>query len=238
MPPTEVFNEGWMLRLVLDWLDRNRDFTHPLTFSADARWYSEALLSSRFLPTSRADNRAESFTHADGVIGHFEIKSGIRGDAVLLPDARQFVVTEAKLASSLSAGTRNAPGYDQAARNVACMAHMVALSRVDVNSMERLAFYVIAPELSIQGGLFSALLTKEAIEAKVRARVGSYGGVHDEWIVESFLPALARIDLGAISWESILHALPTTVETEVIRAFYVQCLRFNPLRVRVPIAAS
>ena len=83
LPPTELFNEGWMLRLVLDWLDRNRQVEHPLSFRAGARWYSEALLPSRFLPKTRGDSRAESFTHADGILGHFGVASGVRGDATL-----------------------------------------------------------------------------------------------------------------------------------------------------------
>lgn len=232
LPPTEIFNEGWMLRLILDWFDRNRDLVHPLSFSAEARWYSEALLPSRFLPQTRADTRAESFTHADGVIGHFAINSGMRGDALVLPGAKQLIVTEAKLGSSLSAGTKNAPSYDQAARNVACMAHMLAASRVDPSSVECLAFYVIAPASQIEAGLFGALVTKESIEAKVRSRVGSYDGAHDEWLNAAFLPALARVEIGVMSWESILSALPITPETEVVRAFYGQCLKFNPLRAK------
>src|SRR2546425_6409929 len=70
LPPTTLYNEGWMLRLVLDWFDQNRGLGHELAFLPGARWYSEALLASRFLPERRGDNRAESFTHADGVIGH------------------------------------------------------------------------------------------------------------------------------------------------------------------------
>jgi len=232
LPPTEIFNEGWMLRLLLDWFDRNREFAHSLSFAPGARWYSEALLSSRFLPLSRADARAESFTHADGVIGHFEIEPGVRGEARILPGATQFIVTEAKLGSSLSAGTKNAPSYDQAARNVACIAHMVAARGLDVSSFERLAFYVIAPQSQIASGLFGALITKDSIEDKVRARVASYVGDHDEWLQLSFLPALARIEIGEISWESILTALPSTPDVDVIRAFYAACLRFNPLRAR------
>jgi hypothetical protein len=97
LPPTELYSEGWLLRLVLDSCDRNRNVAHALSFLPGARWYSEALLPSRFLPQRRGDERAESFTHADGIIGHFSIAPGERGEASLLPQARQFVVVEAKL---------------------------------------------------------------------------------------------------------------------------------------------
>lgn len=232
LPPTEVFNEGWMLRLVLDWFDRNRDLVHPLSFAPEARWYSEALLPSRFLPLLRSDARAESFTHADGVIGHFAVNSGVRGDAVVLPDARQLIVTEAKLGSLLSVGTKNAPTYDQAARNVACIAHMLDSAHIDPASVENLAFYVIAPQSQIKAGLFANLVTKDSIEAKVRDRVTSYAGLHDRWLESVFLPVLTRIRLDTLSWEGILEAMPGTPEVDVIRTFYTECLKFNPLRRR------
>jgi len=39
----------------------------------------------------------------------------------LLPGARQLTVIEAKMASGLSAGTKHAPNFNQAARNVAAL---------------------------------------------------------------------------------------------------------------------
>src|SRR4051812_48197891 len=113
MPPTSLYNEGWMLRLVLDWFSRQPESSHPLSFLHDSRWYSEALLSTQFRPRSRGDVLAESWTHADGVIGHFTIAEG-RGDVRLQRDARQLVVVEAKMFSGLSRGTKRALTFDQA----------------------------------------------------------------------------------------------------------------------------
>lgn len=231
LPPTELFNEGWILRLVLDWLSRNRQVDHPLSFLPGAGWYSEALLPSRFLPVNRGDNKGESFTHADGVLGHFSVASGIRGDLKLLPDARQFVVTEAKLGSALSAGTKNAPTFDQAARNVACMAYLLGSARISPNKFDRLAFYVLAPRKQIEAGVFGELVTKPSVERNVRERVESYGGIHDVWFHEIFRPTLAGIELGVLSWEDdVLAALPESAEKAGLVEFYSQCLRFNPLR--------
>jgi len=230
LPPTELYNEGWMLRLILDWFERNRDLPHALSFLPEARWYSEALLPSRFLPRQRGDDRAESFTHADGVVGHFTIAPGERGEARLAPDTRQFLVTEAKLGSSLSTGTKNAPNYDQAARNVACMAHMVGLSRIKPRALERFAFYVLAPRRQVDAGVFGDLVTKHSILKKVQARVEQYQGEWDLWFRETFQPVLERLDIGLLSWESILDCLPTNAETSGIREFYAVCLQFNPQR--------
>jgi hypothetical protein len=227
LPPTELYNEGWMLRLILDWFDRNRDLPHALSFLPEARWYSEALLPSRFLPQQRGDKRAESFTHADGVVGHFTIAPGESGEAKLATDTRQFLVTEAKLASGLSSGTKNAPSFDQAARSVACIAHMVGLSGVEPKGLDRLAFYVLAPQGQIDASVFGDLVTKDSILKKVRARVAQYQGPWDSWFRDTFQPVLERIEVGLLSWESILDCLSINPETSEIREFYELCRRFN-----------
>ncbi|HEY0970151.1 MAG TPA: hypothetical protein VGE02_04130 [Gemmatimonadales bacterium] len=79
------------------------------------------------------------------MIGHFEFRDGRR--AICLDrDARQLVVIEAKMYSTLSRGTRYAPEFDQAARNVACMAEVLARSGLEPEAMDRMAFVVVAPE--------------------------------------------------------------------------------------------
>lgn len=230
LPPTELFNEGWMLRLVLDWFNRHPDVDHPLAFSPGATWYSEALLPSRFLPERRGDSLAESFTHADGVIGHIKINSGVRGDATLLDGLSQFVVTEAKLGSSLSAGTKNAPSYDQAARNVACMAHMLGEANIDPTNVERLGFSVIAPEAQIKNGVFGELVTKPSIKDKVAARVADYGEKHRSWFETIFLPTLNRIDVRLLAWEDIVKFIDSRSNGEGLAEFYKKCIDYNPLR--------
>ena len=232
LPPTELYNEGWMLRLVLDWFDRNRNIIYPLAFAPNARWYSEALLPSRFLPQKRGDKRAESFTHADGIIGHFSIWPGDRGEVKILKNATQLIVTEAKLSSSLSTGTKNAPTFDQAARNVACIANMIGIAGANVDTLDQLGFYVLAPEAQINAGIFGDLITEDSIKRKVKARVSIYGSVFDEWFEKIFLPVLARIKLKALSWESILDELPIMSDTQQIREFYETCLKYNPVRAR------
>jgi len=230
LPPTQLYNEGWLLRLVLDWFDRNRDVAHEIAFLPGARWYSEALLASRFLAERRGDPRAESYTHADGVIGHFSISPGERGEATVLPAARQLIVIEAKLGSGLSAGVKNSPAFDQAARNVACMAHMLALSGVSAKSVERLGFYVTAPRVQIESGMFADLVTKESVRRKVAARVEQYGGSTASWFSDTFESVLEHLDLGVIAWESILDRMAAAGASPDFKQFYADCLRYNPSR--------
>ena len=77
--PTELYNEGWMLRLVLDWAQQHASGSHPLVFLRDARWYSEALLGPPFLARWPGDKLAETWTNADGVVGQFDIGAPSKG---------------------------------------------------------------------------------------------------------------------------------------------------------------
>ncbi len=236
MPPTELYNEGWLLRLVLDWFDRNRGRTkdHPLSFLPGARWYSEAMIPPPFLAERRGDPRAEAFTHADGVIGHFWIQPEERGEAVLEKDARQLVVVEAKLGSGLSKGVTNAPGYDQAARNVACMAEMLERAGADPGAMESLGFYVVAPQEQIEAGVFGGLVRKGSVREKVAERVAGYEGSKDGWFRERFEPVLERIELELLSWESVLACIESTAPSAGLWQFYERCLNVSRVGKRRP----
>ena len=96
-PATIFYNEGWLLRLVLDWFSRHRSSDYPLNFETNARWFSEALLPSQFFKTKQGDNLAEGWTHADGVIGHVNIGHASIADTKLANNSTQFIVTEAKM---------------------------------------------------------------------------------------------------------------------------------------------
>jgi hypothetical protein len=111
LPRTELYNEGWLLRLVLDWFSTHQVPDHPLSFYQDSRWFPEAWLPSAFLHGPQP----ESWTHADGVIGHFTIGEKGKAALSLRAGATHFVVLEAKLFSRLASGVTHAPHYDQAA---------------------------------------------------------------------------------------------------------------------------
>jgi len=72
-PATEIYNEGWLLRLILDWFSGQRNLKHPLAFTKKCCWFSESLIPSQFLARFRGDPLAEAWTHADGIIGNIKI---------------------------------------------------------------------------------------------------------------------------------------------------------------------
>ena len=178
-PPTEVFNEGWMLRLVLDVLQTVDVPGHPLNFLDGATWYSEARLSTPFHPTTKRDPLGEGFTKADAVIGDVDFRGNTKAGLRLPQGARQFIVVEAKMFSNLSSGTTNAPGYDQAARNVACMAATIMESKIPLDALKSVGFFVVAPNLKMRqqrkpNTNLEACLEPDAIRSAVKKRIEGY----------------------------------------------------------------
>jgi hypothetical protein len=265
LPPTLLYNEGWMLRLVLDWFAaRPRDPAdpHPLAFLPGACWYTEALLHSPFLPRFRGDPLAEAFTHADAAVGHFKIGTArevagggpeapraqeSRGDLAADADSRQLVIVEAKMWSPLAGGTKNAPGYGQAARNVACLVEAARGRVVGLggrpgggpdgapHEAPRLGFVVVAPRARMDDG-FRAAASRDTIARAVAERVGRYqrpdrrdADEKARWLAEVFLPTWPAVRVSLLAWEDVLtHVVERDAPAgAALDAFYRQCLAYN-----------
>src|SRR4051812_31741999 len=206
-PPNVLFNENWLLRVVIDWFERHGGDRYPMSPLPGTRWFSEAWLPSAFLPRYRGDRLAESRTHADGVIGHFTIGDPGTAGLTLSPDAHQLVVVEGKLYNRLSPGVRNAPYYDQAARTVACMAEVLRRAGRDPDAIDDLAYLILAPQARIDDGVFERDAAHEAIGRKVRRRVAEYGGELDEWLRDWFEPTLRLVEVRCLGWEETIEAI-------------------------------
>jgi hypothetical protein len=233
-PPTVLFNENWLLRLVIDWFAGHGGDRYPLSPRAGARWFSEAWLPSAFLPRYRGDRLAESRTHADGVIGHFTIGDPGTAGLALRPEATQLVVLEGKLFNRLSAGVKNAPYFDQAARTVACMAEVLRRAGRDPNQVDDLAFLIVAPQARIDDGAFAWDASHDAIRRKVRRRVEDYAGERDAWLHDWFEPTLRRLEIRCLGWEELIEAIAfhSPVTGQFLDSFYGRCLHFNRRQVR------
>jgi len=228
-PITELYNEGWLVRLILDWFSRQPYNPHPLAFRPESRWFSEARLPPQFLARYRGDKLAESWTHADGVIGHIKIGGSRKTDTSLLRDANQLVATEAKLFSKLSSGVTNARFFDQAARYVACIAEMLNIAKRPASALSDLGFYVLAPAEQVDLGFFERETTPMHILEKVRKRVEQYGGEKNQWLDEWFLPTLERIEIACLTWEGIIAHIKGEDSNfgGEIADYYQSCLEHN-----------
>lgn len=226
---TEIYNESWLIKLILHQASTIKDEEYFLGFLPKSTWYSEGLLPTAFRARFQGDPLSESRTHADGVIGQIKIGEKAKADLELNENATQFTVVEAKVGAPLSKGTNNAKYFDQAARNVACMAEVMARAGVDPASLKRLDFVVLAPQYSIDKGTFKREIDPESIQSKVRKRVDAYGGELDDWYKEHFEPTLNCINIKSLSWESALGwiSIYKPELTAELQSYYDLCLKYK-----------
>ncbi len=227
--PTELYNESWLIKLVLQQASELPTSDYPLGFLDGSNWFSEALLPTAFQARFRSDPLSESRTNADGVVGHFTIGEKAKADLELRGNAAQFTVLEAKVGSPLSAGTSNAKYFDQAARNVACMAEVVGRSQLHASNFERLDFVVLAPRHSIDKGTFEKEMSPGSIRSKVERRVSAYEGQLDQWFEEQFKPLMDRVQLHSVSWEEAIDwvGLERPEYASALSDYYRLCLEFS-----------
>lgn len=231
IPPTLIYNEGWLLRLVLKLIEENKIVHTDITFlSENCKWYSEALLPSLFLPRYRGDKLAESWTHADGVVGKIYINFNVNGALTLYDNCDYFYIIEAKIFSKFSTGTKNAKTFNQAARNVACIAKLIMNKDLDYKKFKKLAFYVLLPEIQrLTEPTFKEYLDKNNIKEKILERIKEYPNNEPKkekefnWIIENINDFLNCIEIKPISWESIIN---NQSNIDLIN-FYNSCIKYN-----------
>jgi hypothetical protein len=230
-PPSELYSEGWMLRLLLESTQKGQGGM-PFEFAESTRWYSEARLASPFLPRFRGDPHAEGYTNADGVVGHFAFVDDTQAGVSLEGSASQFVVVEAKMWSKLAAGTTKVSWFDQAARNVAAMAWTVHQSECEVKQLATLEFLVVAPRERLESeASFVEWTSRKSIATKVDRRITLYEKSEDQHRLrrfqhETFSPFLDAVGVRLLAWEDLIEQV-TEPHRDSIWAFYEQCLRFN-----------
>jgi hypothetical protein len=235
-PATIFYNEGWLLRLVVDWFSRNPQTQHDLRFAPGARWFSEALLPSQFLARHKGDSLAEGWTHADAVIGHVTIGTRALANTQLAKKGHQLIVVEAKLFSRLSPRVTHAAYFDQAARNVACVAEVLSSADRSPHGLTSLGFYVLAPREQVGNQIFTREMSVDSIEGKVARRVSEYPApdrdAKEQWFRKWFLPTLSQLKIGCLCWEDVIDWVRNE-DAEFgaeLSDFYVECLRFNRLQ--------
>ena len=218
-----------MLRLVLQWFAESNTAGHDLSFTSNARWFSEARLASAFLPRYRGDKLAEGYTHADGVIGQFRIGETGQAELTLETDAQQFIVVEAKMFSGLSKGTTHAPTYNQAARNVACMVELLRRAKRDPSNISSKAFFVLAPKEQLDASVFADFMDKTSLERVVGERVANYDPPKTEWFENWFLPTLSSMRVHCLAWENVVTFIKSADRSygDDLEIFYNRCLEFN-----------
>ena len=224
-PETDIFNEGWLLRLVLsEWLTGSGGSGFEfLPFPEGVRAYSEGQLYTPFKARFRADKLAESNTRVDGIVGDFSIedtKSGI----VLAPDLRFIAVFEAKLYARIAPGVTNAPWYDQVSRTAACLIN----STLDAKPAGSYDAYPVVLYVEDKGRINPDLYTPDHVEKQIARRVQGFlktgePGSAVEQFARGWRDAFNNLRIHFHTWEEVL----TDIGNEKLDDFYEKCKAFN-----------
>ena len=233
--PTIVYNEGWIMRLALFWFyeNRNKNIQHPLAFNPSSRWYSEALLSTPFKATRRGDRLAENYTHADGVIGEFEIGGKGKSDLIVKNDCMLLKVVESKLFSKLSENVTNAKYYNQAARSFSCILNILKEQTMNVEKMQDVSFIVIGSRKIIEKEqTFEKYLDREYLYKIIDRRLSEYSvdsNVRKEW--EPYYHTYRDyLKIHLVSWEEIIEYIRIydLDYSNKMSGFYKECCSHYP----------
>jgi hypothetical protein len=149
-------------------------------------------------------------------------------DLALAPTATHFVVVEAKMFSPLTSGVKNAKYFNQAARNVSCIAETLRRARRPATELKILDFYVLAPRAQIEHSSMKTHLTKDDVRRVVRQRVDDCEGDMESWFSDWLPPALGQMTIKAVSWEELVDFLDRHVsESAGLRESYKRCIEHN-----------
>lgn len=223
--PTQIYNEGWMIRLLVFYSKQENIKLKEIDFSLTNNWTSEALLSSPFLKVSKI---REGYTHTDIALGDFEVNYKDRGQIIVNSDAKQFGVIEAKMKSPLSKGTSNADDYNQASRNITCIAHN---TNINCNTF----FYVALPETKLQkknraGFSISDFIKKDEIKRQIKIRLSHYISNNiDEINGVDIIEKVEKCTVGIITYEEWIELFNDTKIKETLKEFYLSCKKWNNL---------
>ncbi len=241
--PTILLNEGWMIRFLVQASKTAKINLHGLDFDEIKDWYSEGMLKPPFLPRAKKDPLAEGYTHADVILGDISFDTRADAKGSVLPSIPEkglghFCIIEAKMKSCLSKGTTHAPGYDQASRNLACLAYNT------LNRRHVLHLIVAAPKITLQKCRIEKMVDHGRMLDKIDKRFEQYRmKMEDSDISQKLRDAYAEVyalkeDVIAraatasclvVSYEKWLDELTNrgSPVSEELKAFYRLCLVHN-----------
>jgi hypothetical protein len=154
--------------------------------------------------------------------GNFEVGHEGKGDLKVIGETGIFGVIEAKMGSPLARGTKNAPDYNQASRNLACIAFNT------LNTNHKISFTVVAPAKKITKHRMKEKAGKDFMLEQIEKRFSSHSG--DEMVYDlkdSVLDRASSCICSVISYEDWMDLFDDSEMKNDLIAFYERCLKFN-----------
>lgn len=218
--PTIIYNEGWMVRLLVEYSIRENICLHDIHFEKFENWTSEALISSPFI---KAPKLREGYTHVDIAFGDFTINYQERGELVF-NSPKLFGVIEAKMKSDLSQSTSNYKNYNQASRNVACIAKNTLGCKCESY------FIVVAPKSIIDRHQIEKQIDKTFIVDQINSRFNIYDDEFKKHQKQcEVLNEVKTMTILSISYEDWIAEFRDGKIKKKLESFYSECKAWNKI---------
>ncbi|WP_026706664.1 hypothetical protein [Flavobacterium frigidarium] len=225
--PTEIYNEGWMTRLLVHYSKQQNIKLKEIDFEKIDNWTSEALLSSPFIKAAKI---REGYTHTDIALGDFKVnykQNGVGSGKIIINDlAKVFGVIEAKMGSPLSSFTSNAKNYNQATRTITCIAENTKLNCFTF-------FYVVLPECKVdkrnkKGITIRDLVKPENIKFQIEKRILDHNESNDVKLIErDVFDKVDKCIVGIITYEEWIELFSDVNIKSTLNDFYSKCKKWN-----------
>lgn len=234
-PETDIFNEHWLLRGILNNLMEVKDLKDNrlsffLPFPDDSKRFSEGRLKTPFNKEEKGDsNSTEGQTPFDGIVGDFELiensKSGIR----ILPDFNYLSFFEAKMCSSIGLGTSNETNFSQISREISCIIYQIMkINDLEGKIINLIVFYPIHNK-KIKSEIYTND-NKKFIKNQIKNKIFNYKVKHNELSQDfkdfesKYETLLDHVNVKFFDWETILNEIK---DDTPIHEFYNLCKEFN-----------
>lgn len=218
--PTIIYNEGWMIRLLVieSMIEKLKVKGLDFGILATKNWSSEALISSPFVKKGIINR--EGYTHADIIIGDFDINYDKRGEAKINDNSEILGVIEAKMGSNLSQKTTNAENYNQASRSVCCLSHIAKN-----NPNCELFFIVVAPKTIISRYEIEKQIDRENILNQINQR---FTHSNIEYPPKT-KHQVEKCNVLVINYEEWIDEISNNEVKSLLKVFYENCLKHNKI---------
>lgn len=218
--PTQIYNEGWMTRLLINQSIKEKTKFNGFDFGKISNWTSEALISSPFIKTKQ---KREGYTHADIVFGDFNIDYTKSGKVTVDNNAKLFGIIEAKMGSSLSKGTNNFTDYNQASRNLTC----ISSETYDKNCM--IYFIVVVPKSKL--AKIKEQIDLQNLLQQIERRFFDYDdNFKSTQNMDLLISKAKQCSIMAWSYEDWIDAIVSPKSREYLNDFYLKTKKWNRVK--------
>lgn len=217
-PPSLIYNEGWLLRAVLQlWASSRENKGLPFSCPKEASLFSEAQLRTPFYKAPLN----ETHTHVDGLVGDFTIRNGTKSGIDIKQDFKLLAVFEAKMYSGFAQGTTKIKNYSQVSRTIACMINELLTLKKPCS-----IYYVgLYPKDSKKIRQPEQKYAKDKIKEEIACRLKDYEASHS--ILEQFNAEWERllnlIKIEFKTWEEIIKQ----INQAELETFYGNCVKYG-----------